>query len=694
MKLALGFATAIALTVVVGTIAVLCQLRSRTVVRELLDKDVRVAELTLSSKADVLSAWRYETEFLARQKALNFEEAKIRYVTLVRSHEDEIRERMSAIRELTNSQDIVLQTRSIDQAVDHSGASFLKIVNLLEKRASTDTGLLGRIREKTQQIEKAVRQSGVDSLHLDQVNLRAAEQSYLLRGIGKEATDVQEAVLTLQLEAARETLDARQKQALQTLAADYLSLFNELVQLDERIAAELESYLVLRHTVEPLLQKLYAQTAQTEQATITRVEQFTRATIWTTLGTIAAAAAFGLLVARFISRDISGGVRECMDFAQKVAGNDLSVRLTRTGHDEFGGLAGALNLMAEHLERADASLRTEIVERELAQAAIHRANLKLESRVQERTGDLSQKNEELHAEMAERKRAQAELEDIHKKLLQASHESGMAEVATGILHNVGNVLNSVNVASSCVADSLRKSKAANLSKVVELLRENEKDLGGFLTNDPKGKQLPGYLAQLAEHLTAEQSHALKELAALQKNIEHIKEIVTLQQSSAKTSGRGEIFVNVADLVDDALRMSSNELARHEIEVTREFENVPLVTVEKHKVLQILVNLVRNAKHACDDSGRHDKRLTLRVTNGNRHVRIAVADNGIGIPPENLSRVFNYGFTTRKEGHGFGLHSGMLAAGEMGGSLTVHSDGPGTGAAFTLELPLPETGELT
>jgi signal transduction histidine kinase len=301
-----------------------------------------------------------------------------------------------------------------------------------------------------------------------------------------------------------------------------------------------------------------------------------------------------------------------------------------------------------------------------------------------RRAKLEAVNVEIESQVAERTAA---LTVAHKELLEASRQAGIAEVATGILHNVGNVLNSVNVASSCVADSLRKSKAANLSKVVALLRENEKDLGDFLTNDPKGKQLPGYLAQLAEHLAGEQSHALEELAALQKNIEHIKDIVTLQQSSAKTSGMAEI-VNVADLVDDALRMNSSELSRRDIEVTREFKNVPPVTVEKHKVLQILVNLVRNAKHACDDSGHLDKRLTLRVTNGNQRLRIAVADNGIGIPSENLARIFNYGFTTRKDGHGFGLHSGMLAAKEMGGSLTVHSAGPGLGAVFTLELPCP------
>ena len=284
-----------------------------------------------------------------------------------------------------------------------------------------------------------------------------------------------------------------------------------------------------------------------------------------------------------------------------------------------------------------------------------------------------------------RKRAEEALLKAHKELVEASRRAGMAEVATGILHNVGNVLNSVNVASSCLADSLRKSKASNLSKVVAMLRPHEGDVGDYLISDPTGQQVLSYLAQLAEHLAGEKDAALKALAQLQKNIEHIKEIVSMQQSFAKVSGLVETL-QVTDLVKDALRMNSSAFARHGIEVVTEFEDVPPVAVEKHKVLQILVNLVRNSKHACDDSGRSDKRLTLRVSNGRECVRIAVTDNGIGIPAENLTRIFNHGFSTKRDGHGFGLHSGALAAREMGGSLIVHSDGPGHGAAFTLELP--------
>ncbi len=147
-------------------------------------------------------------------------------------------------------------------------------------------------------------------------------------------------------------------------------------------------------------------------------------------------------------------------------------------------------------------------------------------------------------------------------------------------------------------------------------------------------------------------------------------------------------VNVTDLIEDAFRMNLGALERHDVEIIREYDvkHVPEVTVEKHKVLQILVNLIRNSKCACSESGQPEKRLIIRVTNGDDRVRISCADNGVGIPGENLTRIFSHGFTTRKDGHGFGLHSAALAAQEMGGTLQAHSAGPGLGATFTLELP--------
>ena len=178
---------------------------------------------------------------------------------------------------------------------------------------------------------------------------------------------------------------------------------------------------------------------------------------------------------------------------------------------------------------------------------------------------------------------------------------------------------------------------------------------------------------------------MKEMRSLTNNIGHIKEIVAMQQNYAKASGVLEPL-KLTDLVDDAINMNNGAMLRHQIKIVREFHASPTIVTDKHKVLQILVNLIRNAKHACDDSCRDDKQITLRVTNGDSRVRISVVDNGIGIPPENLTRIFNQGFTTKKDGHGFGLHGGANAAREMGGALTVFSEGPDRGAVFTLELP--------
>ena len=296
-------------------------------------------------------------------------------------------------------------------------------------------------------------------------------------------------------------------------------------------------------------------------------------------------------------------------------------------------------------------------------------------------------------DITERKEAEAKLEAMHSALLNASRQAGMAEVATNVLHNVGNVLNSVNVSTGLIVEQVKKSRGENLARVVALLQSHAPDLGTYLTTDPKGRHVPTYLAQLAEQLLADQRAVVGELDSLQRNVEHIKEIVAMQQSYARFGGVKEL-INVVDLVEDGLRMNEGALGRHRVEVVREFEKVPPLNVEKHKVLQILVNLLRNAKHACQDSDRDDRRLTVRVSNGAGRVRISVVDNGVGIPSENLIRIFNHGFTTRKTGHGFGLHSGALAAKEMGGALEVHSDGPGQGAVFTLELPVltPEISE--
>jgi ligand-binding sensor domain-containing protein/signal transduction histidine kinase len=345
-----------------------------------------------------------------------------------------------------------------------------------------------------------------------------------------------------------------------------------------------------------------------------------------------------------------------------------------------------LHLKQESLRKSRDILDAEVRSRtaDLADAII---SLKQSVEDHERTGaQLERRSQALEQEVEERKRMQSEVERVHQQLLVASRQAGMAEIATNVLHNVGNVLNSVNISASLVAEGVKKSKISNLPRVVAMLNEHASDLATFLTNDVKGKQLISFLGQLSDHLLADRDTTIKELDLLRKNIDHIKHIVAMQQNYAKVSGIRDV-INIISLVEDSLRMNASSLSRHGIEVVCEFEPVPELNLDKHKILQILVNLIRNAKYACDESLRADKRMTLRVAQAEDRIVISVIDNGIGIPPENLTRIFNHGFTTRLSGHGFGLHSGALAANEMGGALIANSDGVGQGATFRLELPL-------
>ncbi|MFH1749260.1 MAG: PAS domain S-box protein [Planctomycetota bacterium] len=314
-------------------------------------------------------------------------------------------------------------------------------------------------------------------------------------------------------------------------------------------------------------------------------------------------------------------------------------------------------------------------------------------------------------DITERKRAEGELEELHQRLVAASRRAGMSEVATDVLHNVGNVLNSINVSASLVGEKIRGSRVPGLAKATALMTEHADDLGTFITQDERGKQLPGYLAKLAERLADEQTDLMGELWHLAENIEHIKNIVGVQQSLSGASGVTEP-VRINTLLDDLLKMDAASLDRHGIDVAREYDELPVVTIDKHKLTQILVNLLKNAKEALAEDRGPDQRLTVRIKRvpwavclpvgavptdptaladkppvAPDHVRIEVADNAVGIPPENLTKIFAHGFTTKKDGHGFGLHGSALAARELGGSLTAHSDGPGQGATFILELPL-------
>ncbi len=324
-------------------------------------------------------------------------------------------------------------------------------------------------------------------------------------------------------------------------------------------------------------------------------------------------------------------------------------------------LAGLLIYAAVNLVRSRAVIQS-------VNAKLQVANESLEQRVQERTQELRQ---------------------TQSQLIATARQAGMAEIATNVLHNVGNVLNGVNVSAGLVTTQLRNSKVKGLERAVGLMDDHASDLADFLTSSPKGKLLPGYLRELALALQAEHDVMAEELGALGKSVDHIKDVIATQQSYAGTSRQLEAL-KLGELVSDALRMNAGALTRHKVGVINNITELPALLLDRNRLLLILVNLISNAKQAMNDAVDHEACITLEAAliDGSL-LRVIITDNGEGIAAENLTRVFAHGFTTRKTGHGFGLHSCVLAAQEMGGALSVHSDGVGQGARFTLDIPVTQ-----
>ncbi|ATB40690.1 histidine kinase [Cystobacter fuscus] len=342
----------------------------------------------------------------------------------------------------------------------------------------------------------------------------------------------------------------------------------------------------------------------------------------------------------------------------RLAGGDFQVGLDLSRDDELGRLAHAFQHMASELQRREEALR--------------QANEGLEHRVESRT---------------------RELQSVHRQLVDTARQVGRAEVATNVLHNVGNVLNSVHTSALMARERLAGLKLESVERVAGLFAAHQEDLATFLTQDERGRGVLPFLSRLGKHMQEERQEIHTLLDDVNRYTEHIGAIVKLQQQYARTPQHLYESVDLAELVEDALRINHAALGRHSVRVERQFEALPPVMTEKHKVLMILVNLISNAKYAMESVPEEERCVTLRLQRPSaERIQLSVQDNGVGIPPEMLTRIFQHGFTTREGGHGFGLHSSALAAQEMGGSLLARSAGPGQGATFTLDLPIqPQTG---
>ncbi len=353
------------------------------------------------------------------------------------------------------------------------------------------------------------------------------------------------------------------------------------------------------------------------------------------------------------------------------------VPVVASSRDEVGEMAKSFNTLQQEIARAAMGLAGARDGLRSARDELRENNTNLEMRVVART---------------------VELETAHKKLIVAARRAGMAEVAIGILHNIGNVLNSVNVSASLLDQRLRTSqeRARNLTKIATALGDDSTELGRFVKGDVRGAQLVDYLTKYARHADLERDQVLAEFDSLIRSVDHIKQIVSSQQSLARGASLVETF-DLVEVTEEALRINGTKITEHGITIERRFGALPAVVADKHLLLQILVNLISNAVRAVSERNEQP-RITVTVeqdpTDASRVVW-QIEDTGIGISSENMSRIFESGFTTKSGGQGgFGLHSSALAAERMAGSLRAHSDGVGRGARFVLILPSNAVGETS
>jgi signal transduction histidine kinase len=357
-------------------------------------------------------------------------------------------------------------------------------------------------------------------------------------------------------------------------------------------------------------------------------------TLYLQLGIIAAVAiSAGFLLSLIYARRLSIPILKLERFARRIAAGDLSQRIDIGTGDEIEQLAHSFNYMMDTLQQA------------------------------KREGKIAQ-----------------------QKLVETARQAGMAEMVSNVLHNVGNVLNSVGVTTSIMQQRIAKSKIGSLSDITALVEEQKDTLGEYLTRDSQGCKVFVYLCSLSHRLVKEQHDFTNDLKSLERHVQLVRNIIHLQQDYSRTRGLTE-SVHMETVIEDAIQLNCEQITKYGIGVEKDYVSLPECWLDRHKLLQILINLFSNACHAVmvNEAGTRMIRVALKRTKTSQ-VGIEVSDNGMGIDPDNLTRIFQHGFTTRADGHGFGLHSSAIAAAELGGSLRAESEGIKKGATFIIELP--------
>lgn len=363
---------------------------------------------------------------------------------------------------------------------------------------------------------------------------------------------------------------------------------------------------------------------------------------WNIWGTMAVALLISLIIVLISRWQIREPLVKLKNSAVAIANGNLEYDIKTGGPLEISGLGVTLRIMRDAVKG-----QIQIIEDQ---------RNSLDRKVKERTDELEKANQEI---------------------VDQAHAAGMAEIATGILHNIGNAL-------VPLGGSLHLIQVANNDLPVEQLKAYYL----LKTESHEDEDLKKISAQLETF-----RDEIKEYAdGMADNLEHVTSILRAQQNFARSSSDIE-DVDPYQLVEQAVKMQSYRMRTFHVELDfdRSIE-LPMLRTNRIKAVQVLVNVIKNAVDAMLDQDPKTRKLTIEVLMREGLLDITIADTGPGIQAHVLDRIFTHGFTTKADGHGFGLHSCANVMMSLNGEIAVRNSPLTGGAEFRVSFPLESSNQ--
>ncbi len=399
--------------------------------------------------------------------------------------------------------------------------------------------------------------------------------------------------------------------------------------------------------------------------------------VFTILGLISVLTLLLIVALKFL---VINPIQRFRYLAKSIAHGDFSKRIEVNQTDVIGEISDEVNGLMNQLQMAISEVN-QVMESMAAGDFSRKIIVNLEGDLNKLKTHTNRSIEILHERTEQLKEAQQEIVD-------KAHKAGMADIASGTLHNVGNILNSVKVSAQLIKSEIDQSNITNLKRANDLLRENLDSIDNFILKDPKGKKLLEYYLKLEEVLFEENSKMGEDLDRLNEKIDMIADVISAQQSYAGINSLTEEY-SLETIIEDTLTLQSGTIDRYGIQIIKDYSVLPMIPIQKTKLVHILINLIKNARESMLEIPAENRKLIIKTEKSGNLARLIIRDSGKGIERNSLNKIFTHGYTTKKNGHGFGLHSCANYMSEMNGNIWAESDGLGQGATFALEFSLPE-----